>query len=43
VFFPRFGEGEWRLMSSKEPHPADEKNAFPFTFCVYERKKLPEE
>ena len=38
VFFPEIDEGEWRLVSS-EPHMRDEKNAYDYEFCVYERKK----
>ena len=37
VFFPEFSENEWRLVCS-EPHAKDEKNAFDYDFCVYERK-----
>ena len=38
VFFPEIDEDEWRLVSS-EPHLKDEKNAYDYEFCVYERKK----
>lgn len=37
VLFPEWEEGEWTLLSS-EAHPADEKNPFPYTFKVLERK-----
>jgi dihydrofolate reductase len=39
VFFPKLGEGEWRLVSSKE-NKKDEKNLFNFTYLVYERKSV---
>lgn len=39
AFFPEFSRKEWQLVS-QEPHPADEKHAFAYTFCLYERKKL---
>lgn len=39
VFFPEIDESEWRLVSS-ESHLKDEKNAYDYTFCVYERKKM---
>jgi len=38
VFFPVVDESEWKLVSS-EPHMKDEKNAYDYEFCVYERKK----
>jgi dihydrofolate reductase len=37
TFFPEWSDTEWRLMGS-EPHAKDEKNAFDYDFCVYERK-----
>ncbi len=37
TFFPEFSEEEWRLVSS-EPYAKDEKNAFDYEFCVYEKK-----
>jgi len=37
VFFPKLDESKWKLISQKEMR-ADEKNKFPFSFCVYERK-----
>jgi dihydrofolate reductase len=36
VFFPPVDPAAWRLLES-QPHPADEKNEFPFTFQRYER------
>jgi dihydrofolate reductase len=39
VFFPEVSESEWRLVSS-EDHAKDDKNAFDYTFCIYERKSL---
>ncbi|MDX1666915.1 MAG: type 3 dihydrofolate reductase [Saprospiraceae bacterium] len=36
VFFPELEPDRWRLISS-EPHPADEKNEFSYTFKVFER------
>ncbi len=36
VFFPAVNADEWRLVSS-EPHAADAKNEFPFTFEIHER------
>ena len=36
--FPRFNKAHWDLTFC-EPHPADEKNEFPYTFLVFERKK----
>ena len=37
AFFPRLDAGEW-VERASESHPADEKNAFPFTFKVLERR-----
>lgn len=34
--YPVINENEWKLISS-EPHPADEKNNYPYTFEVWER------
>jgi dihydrofolate reductase len=36
VFFPELEADQWREVS-REPHPADEKNEFAYTFVVYER------
>lgn len=36
VFFPQINMNEWRLLST-ETTPADEKNAYPSTFCHLER------
>lgn len=41
AFFPELNAEEWSLVS-QEPHPADEKNAFPFVFEVFKRNKLQE-
>lgn len=35
-YFPTFDRKEWELVSST-PGIQDEKNVWPFTFCVYER------
>jgi dihydrofolate reductase len=37
AFFPVIDESKWKLVSQKDI-PADEKNKFPFSFCVFERK-----
>ena len=36
VFFPELDNKEWRLLSD-EPHEADEKNVYKYSFQVYER------
>ncbi len=36
VRFPEFGDEEWECISA-ERHPADAKNAFDYTFEVWER------
>ena len=36
VFFPELDERTWHLVG-EEKHSADEKNAFEYSFCVYER------
>lgn len=36
VFFPEINKQEWQLISS-EPHQADEKNEYDYTFKVFER------
>lgn len=38
TFFPAIDRNEWNLLSS-EPHKADEKNKYDYTFEVLERKK----
>ncbi len=38
--FPEFSRSEWQLVSS-EQHSADDKNPYPYTFLVYERKERP--
>lgn len=44
TFFPSFDEGAWEVIETWT-HPADEKNAFSFTYQVLERRKelIPEE
>ncbi len=37
AFFPNVHESKWKLVSEKNM-PADEKNKFPFSFCVYQKK-----
>lgn len=37
VHFPTIDFDQWELIS-EEPHKPDEKNKFPYTFKVYERK-----
>ncbi len=37
TFFPEFDESEWRVVS-REEHQPDEKNRWPYSFVVYERK-----
>lgn len=36
VWFPLFDMSEWREVS-REEHPADERNPWPFTFLIFER------
>ena len=36
AFFPELDMEKWKL-SREEPHKADEKNAFDYNFCLYER------
>ena len=36
VYFPAVDPASWQLFES-QPHPADEKNEYPFTFERYER------
>jgi dihydrofolate reductase len=38
AFFPEIDLAKWKLISKKEV-AADEKNKFPFSFCVYEKIK----
>jgi len=38
AFFPVINESKWKLLSRKDI-PADAKNKFPFSFCVYQRVK----
>jgi dihydrofolate reductase len=37
AFFPEIDPKKWKLTSKKDIEP-DEKNKYPFSFCVYERK-----
>ena len=37
VFFPTDAIDEFTLVS-EEPHDSDEKNPYPYNFCVYERR-----
>jgi dihydrofolate reductase len=37
VFFPLIDLSNWRLIS-RENHAPDEKNSYPYSFCVWERK-----
>ena len=36
AFFPRFDPAQWTAVS-REPHPADDRHAFPFEFVDYVR------
>jgi dihydrofolate reductase len=38
TWFPDWNKAQWHEVS-KEAHPADEKNEYPYSFIVYERKK----
>lgn len=38
TFFPAMDPGRWELVSS-EPHQADEKNLYDYTFEIYETKQ----
>ena len=40
AFFPKIDLAKWKLTSQKDVS-ADEKNKFPFSFCVYEKIKQP--
>lgn len=37
VFFPEFNRDEW-IEQAREPHAADEKNEYPFTFLLLVKK-----
>lgn len=37
TFFPALDASEWKTLSN-DPHPADEKNPFPYTYTCMERK-----
>lgn len=39
VFFPHVDHSQWKL-TWEEKHEADEKHAFDYTFCLYERREL---
>ncbi len=41
IFFPKFDNKEWKEIS-REPHKADAKNPYDYSFCVYERVKKEE-
>lgn len=36
VFYPEFDKKDWKLIS-EDPHPADEKHAFAYTFQLWEK------
>lgn len=38
VFFPELNPDDWRLISN-EPHRADEKNKYNYTYKIFEREK----
>jgi dihydrofolate reductase len=38
AFFPLFDSSEW-IETAREPHPADARHEYPFTFVDYERKQ----
>jgi dihydrofolate reductase len=38
AFFPELALNDWKLTEEKD-HSADEKNKYPFTFQIWERKK----
>lgn len=37
VFYPALDESKWKLIS-EDPHPADDKHKFAYTFQLWERK-----
>jgi dihydrofolate reductase len=37
TYYPELSKSDWKLVSA-ESHPADEKNNYPYTFEVWERK-----
>jgi dihydrofolate reductase len=39
VYFPTENLNDWRVLTEEEGHPADEKNDYPHTFRVYERRQ----
>ncbi len=36
VTYPELPEEEWKIVSA-DPHPADQRNPYPYTFYIYER------
>jgi dihydrofolate reductase len=37
TYYPELSKSDWKQIST-DPHPADEKNNYPYTFEVWERK-----
>jgi dihydrofolate reductase len=37
TWFPEWDKNEWQCIS-EEKHPADDKNEYPYSFMVYQRK-----
>lgn len=42
TYLPEFDRSQWREVS-RESHPADEKNDYPYTFLVFERNNEPKQ
>ncbi len=42
TYLPEFDRSYWQEIS-RESHPADEKNDYPYTFLVFERKNEPKQ
>jgi dihydrofolate reductase len=40
TFFPNVDEKEWEVISKEDFNITDEKNPFPYTYVIYNRKKL---
>jgi dihydrofolate reductase len=38
VFFPAIDWSQWQLIA-EEPHPADERNEYPFSLRIYDRRR----
>ena len=38
AFYPEFDKNQWQLVS-EDPHPADEKHQFAYTFQLWEKQK----